>query len=138
MGRSRVLVDTGPLVALLSHRDSRHSEADSVASSLPRPLVTTWLVLGEAAWLLRHTREGIPGLMRLVDEQVVECVDLPRGAANRIAQVAEQYADLEPQLADLSLVYLAETMDLFELFSFDRRDFAVYRLASGRLTLIPG
>ncbi len=139
MADRRVLVDTGPLVALLNVHDARHDEASAVAGNLPKPLITTWLVLGEAAWLLRRTRAGIPALLSLLDEGVVDCVDLPNEAARSISEIAMKYADLSPQLADLSLLYLAESRTLAEVFTFDRRDFSVYRLPSGSpLTLVPG
>lgn len=41
------------------------------------------------------------------------------------------YADLGPQLADASLMFLAETLQISDVFTLDRRDFSVYRLASG-------
>jgi len=134
-----VLVDTGPLVALLNGHDSRHQEANHLAASLPKPLITTWLVLAEAAWLLRRMPAGIPILLSLLDEGIIACVDLPSDAARSISQIALKYADLSPQLADLSLLYLADSLALTELFTFDRRDFLVYRLASGKpLVLISG
>ena len=53
MNTSRVLIDTGPIVALLRRRDSQHSVCDSVAEELPLPAYTCWPVITEAAYLLR-------------------------------------------------------------------------------------
>jgi predicted nucleic acid-binding protein len=49
----------------------------------------------------------------------------------------ERYRDLGPQLADPSLVRLAESRGLSTVFTLDRRDFAVYRAKRTRLRLLP-
>ncbi len=50
----------------------------------------------------------------------------------------KKYADLAPQLADASLMYVAELENADTLFSLDRRDFLVYRLSDNRsLQLLP-
>ena len=44
----------------------------------------------------------------------------------------EKYADLHPQLADVSLLYLAEREGISTIFTLDRRDFSVYRTKAGK------
>ena len=73
MNDSRVLVDAGPLVALLNAKDAAHSICAAIAKDLPRPMLTTWIVLAEAAWLLQRTTEGPLRLLRLVEGGVVAC-----------------------------------------------------------------
>ena len=49
-----------------------------------------------------------------------------------------QYADQSPQLADASLVYVAETLRIDAVFTLDQRDFSIYRTSDGRvLRIVP-
>jgi hypothetical protein len=49
-----------------------------------------------------------------------------------IAQILNRYSGLQPQLADASLVYLAERENINTIFTLDRRDFSAYRAARKR------
>lgn len=64
MIRERILVDTGPLVALLARDDADHVRCVEKSKDLPRPFLTTWPILTEAAWLLRNEQESIPKAIR--------------------------------------------------------------------------
>jgi predicted nucleic acid-binding protein len=134
----RVAVDAGPLIALLSQRDAAHDVCAALAGELPQPLITSWTVLAEAAWLLRHTHDGLQRLMLLVSEGIIACPPLSSSAAAWIADREKRYRDLRPQLADLTLLYLAETEQITTVFTLDRRDFLVFRDSSDRaFRLIP-
>jgi uncharacterized protein len=127
MAAERALVDAGPLVALLNARDAAHSPCSAAVADLSRPLISSWAVLAEAAWLLRNTHGGLPGLLRLVADGVVECPPLDAAAADWIADCQRRYADLQPQLADLTLLYLARREKIDVVFTLDRRDFLVFK-----------
>ncbi len=53
MAIDRVLVDTGPLVAMLRRGDAEHERCIEAAKLLRTPLFTSVAVLTEACWLLR-------------------------------------------------------------------------------------
>lgn len=138
MSDKRILIDAGPLVALLNAHDSAHAVCSTTAKELPLPLLTTWLVLAEAGWLLRRTADGVKDLLQLIIGEVVVCVELDSQAASWMASCIQKYADLEPQLADVSLLYLAEREGISSVFTLDRRDFSVYRIDRNQpLALLP-
>ena len=138
MAAERALVDTGPLVALLNGKDAAHSVCSAAIGDLAKPLITSWAVLAEAAWLLRYTHDGLHGLMRLVANGVVDCPRLDAAAASWIDTCQQRYADLHPQLADLTLLYLAKQEKIEVVLTLDRRDFAVFRNDENRaFRLIP-
>jgi predicted nucleic acid-binding protein len=56
-------------------------------------------------------------------------------AADDIAALMEKYDDLPMDLADASLVWLAEQAGIVEVITLDETDFGIYRLPGGtRLT----
>lgn len=126
-----ILVDTGPIVALLNRRDVHHQACSDLSQELPKPLLSTWAVLAESAWLLRDAPRGIERVMALVVAGIIECPVLDASSAAAISAYAQQYASLRPQLADLSLLHLADRRGVQKIFTLDRRDFLVYRTAVG-------
>jgi len=72
---NRVLVDTGPLVAILSPRDQFHETCTRALKDLAPPLYTSWPVLTEAAWLLRLKPQLADAtLVRLAHREKIETV----------------------------------------------------------------
>jgi hypothetical protein len=133
-----VLVDAGPFVALIDRRDKHHARCVDALRAMAGPLVTVWPVLVEAMYLLDTWPEqaalwamveaGPVALSRLDDE------DMPR-----LRALMAKYRDLPMDLADASLVHVADRDGYRRIFTLDRRDFEIYRLAGReRFTIVPG
>lgn len=123
----RVLVDTGPLVAIMSHADQHHRTCVDALHDLPGPLFSCWPVITEAAWLLRGHRGAVPQLLNSISRGFLELLSIPSAEAAEIGKLMERYRDIRPQLADAALVYLAERDGFDTIFTLDRRDFSVYQ-----------
>jgi uncharacterized protein len=123
----RILVDTGPLVAVLSREDEYHTACLRALRDMPSPLFSCWPVITEAAWLLRGFPRALQQLLRSVDGNFLELLPLAGAEAEAIAEVMRQYEDIRPQLADAALVYLAGREKIDTIFTLDRRDFSIYR-----------
>ena len=61
-----------------------------------------------------------------------ELHELPTAAVSDLAARIEKYHDLPMDLADTSLVWLADQIGVLEILTLDERDFGVYRLAGGQ------
>ncbi len=128
----RVLVDTGPLVAVTSRRDAYHEVCVRQSSELPHPLYTCWPVLTEAAWLLRRHPVGFGKLLASIEHRALRLLDLDEAAVPKIAAFLDRYRNLGAQLADAALMYLAEREGIDTIFTLDSRDFTLYRLSRNR------
>ena len=133
----RVLVDTGSLVAILSQNDHYHQACIEQLGALSPPLLTCWPVLTEVAWLLRHQPDAIQKMFKSIGG-LLHILELDDAEAESVGKIMHQYRDLNAQLADACLIYLAEREGIDTVFTLDRRDFLVYRLKGNRsLQLLP-
>lgn len=128
----RVLVDTGPLVALLRRNDIHHQVCVETLCKIRPPLLTCWPVLTEAAWLLRDLPRALQRLYDGPQMGVFRVLTLPEGSLESIAEMARKYRSLRPQLTDLALVHLAEQEAIDAIFTLDRRGFTVLRGKRGK------
>ena len=135
---SRALVDTGPIVAILLESDEHHETCVEQLHHIRGPLLTCWPVITEAAWLLRAYPQAIRKLLSSFHGRPFDLVPLGETDLPGIAAVLAKYENLPIQLADASLVHLANREGIDTMFTLDRRGFGVLRLAHGRkLRLIP-
>lgn len=128
----RILLDTGPLVAILSRDDAYHGICVEALREISGPLLTCWPVLTEAAWLLRTTPRAIQQLLNGIDGKFLELLHLAGEEATAIADLMKRYENIRPQLADASLVYLAIREQIDTIFTLDQRDFSIYRTTRRR------
>ena len=128
----RVLVDTGPLVAMLFPGDQFHETCTATLRELSTPLYTSWPVLTEAAWLLQKKPHLIERLLRGQSGGLFQTFAMQDQECDNLAVLLARYKDLRPQLADVTLVCLAHREDIDTIFTLDRRDFSVYRTARNR------
>jgi predicted nucleic acid-binding protein len=132
-----ILVDTGPLVAILSRTDEYHRACVNALRSLPSPLLTCWPVITEAVWLLRGSPSAVQRLLGSIGGGFLELLPLEGTEAKAIAAFMMRYETIGPQLADAALVYLAYREHLDTIFTLDRRDFSIYRIGKRAFNIIP-
>jgi predicted nucleic acid-binding protein len=132
-----VLVDAGPLVALIDRRDNHHVRCVDALRALVAPLITVWPALVEAMYLLEEWHEQA-ALWAMVEAGPIALARLDDADVPRLRELMAKYRDRPMDLADASLVHVAERDGYRRIFTLDRRDFEVYRLAGReRFTIVP-
>lgn len=126
-------VDAGPLFALIDANESDHARCRATLATLQPPMPTSWAVYTEAMYLLGRSlgHSGQAKLWDFLTSGLVELIDLSPEAVERCRVLMAKYADLPMDLADATLVALAEERDDDEIFTLDD-DFTVYRLYGRR------
>jgi len=122
-----VLVDAGPLVAILDRGDPHHTSSVAALKTLRDPLVTVWPAFTEAMYRLGSSWRGQKALWSRVETGALTLAPLNEGDAPRMRELMEKYRDLPMDLADAALLRVAEREDLTRVFTLDRRHFSVYR-----------
>jgi len=134
------LTDTGPLVALINSNDPNHAACLAASRCLPAgPLVTTGPCLTEAMYLVQQAG-GSPAqaaLWRLITAGRLTIHDLTTAQIDRVAALMDKYQDRPRDMADASLVAVAESLSLSRIFTIDS-DFYFYRLAEGAVLEVVG
>jgi predicted nucleic acid-binding protein len=134
----RILLDTGPLVALLAAPDHHHQLCVDTFATLSPPLFTCWPVLTEAAWILRKQHRPIDKLAGAHAAGMFDLLPLDSDSLTEIAAIVRRYENIGLQFADAALAHLAERENIRTVFTTDRRDFSIIRLKRNRtLRLIP-
>jgi predicted nucleic acid-binding protein len=129
-----ILADTGFFYALLDRDDAWHARCREAAVALQEGLITTWPVLTEAVHLISRWLgiEQAAALMEEVAAGDIVVWDLIPESRAKIPGLMRRYADLPMDLADASLVLLAESLGHGRILTTDQRDFRTYRWKSRR------
>ena len=131
--------DAGPLIALIDAGEPDHDRCRATLEQLELPLLTTWPAFTEAIYLLGQAAGwlGQDALWKMIRRSALTVVELDESLALRCADLMERYRDHPMDLADASLVAVAEARGSQTIFTLDRH-FRSYRLSSGRhLAVVP-
>lgn len=128
---SRVLLDTGCLVALLDRSEQHHRQCVDVVSTIPTPLATCEAVIAETCYLLRDVPGAPIAVLENLHRRIFEIPLRLADQADRVAKLLKKYADVPMDLADACLVDLAAHCRTGKILTLDR-DFEIYRWGKNR------
>lgn len=123
----RVILDTGPLVALLDSRDAQHHWVRQQWERIEPPLLTCEAVVAEACFLAR--RLGEHGQEKVIESVRRGALDLSFRLADEIdaiVRLTAKYRDVPMSLADACLVRMSERHPDAAVMTLDS-GFAIYR-----------
>jgi uncharacterized protein len=124
---SGVLLDTGPIVALLSRNDTNHARAKELFADTLPPFRCCEAVLAEACFLMRKVAPAGPAEVLALAARGVLTIDINASENwTALASIMKKYADRPISLADACLIRCAEIHGEGRIATFDR-DFNVHR-----------
>jgi predicted nucleic acid-binding protein len=133
-----VLVDAGPLVALIEPTDRHHQACVAALRNLTGSLLTVWPAFTEAMSLLGDAPRSQEALWGMVESGGVGYASLTAEDAEGMRALMTRYRDQPMDLADAALVHVAGRDGLRRIFTLDRRHFEVYRIGRrGRFMILP-
>ncbi len=129
-----VLLDTGPLVALLDRSEPDHDRVQSCMARLHGSrLVTTGAVITEAFYFLSDVRDGPSSLASFLADSATEVRDAFSAEALAAAvQLMAKYADVPMDFPDATLVWIAESSGTDQILTLDRCGFTSFRYQKNR------
>ena len=135
-----LIIDTGPLVAVLDRDEPDHKRCRSLLDSFGETLVVPAPVLVEVDYLIRtrlHT--GIVlAFMGDVLSGVFKIEDLVPSDYRRVREICEQYSDANVGLVDAGVLAVAERLNEPKVATLDHRNFKMFRPRHvDSLTLLP-
>lgn len=122
-----VIIDTGPLVALFDASEPAHEACKAALRGISGPLVTTWPVLTETFYLLGDWEKGQSELWDFIMAGGLTIYSIDKTDHGRLRELMEKYGDRPMDLADATLVALAESLKAKTIFTLDKTDFSIYR-----------
>lgn len=137
--RAPILLDTGPLVALLDRRDAFHEWAKSQWAGIEPPAITCEAVLSEACFLLRKRPAVVAVVLEMLHRQAVVIGFRLEDELEPVSALLRRFADVPMSLADACLVRMTELRTGAAVLTLDA-DFRIYR-RHGRLVvpvIMPG
>lgn len=122
----KTLVDSGPLIALFDGSDHYHRRVVDFLRDFQGQLVTSWAVITEVSHMLDFHLQVQLDFMQWVEQGAVELATIEQNELFTIRKMMERYTNVPMDLADASLLYLAERESIQRIATIDR-DFYIYR-----------
>jgi hypothetical protein len=128
-----VLVDSGPLAALFNSRDKHHQRSVAYFQIHGGQLRcnTTWEVISEVMYFLDFSAAAQADFLDWLHEGhergLMKIASLTHEDLPGLSKMMRKYADRPMDLADASLVNLANQTGITDILTIDRADFSVYR-----------
>jgi uncharacterized protein len=124
--KTGLIIDTGPLVALLNRADGAHQWVLTQMQDMQPPFLTCEAVLAEASYLTREVSGARAALLEMVGEGFLRMGLQVKEQHAALLTLIKRYHSVPMSLADACLVRLAELHPQSAVFTLDS-DFSIYR-----------
>jgi uncharacterized protein len=121
-----VLIDAGPIVAMLNPRDRWHDWVRAQLAQIHPPLLTCDSVISEACFLAQRSPPGMEGVLGLVDRGVMSVEFSLKDNFREVSSMMRHYVDVPMSVADACFVRMSELVERCIVLTLDS-DFRIYR-----------
>ncbi len=128
-----VILDTSFLLAVTYRRDRNHLKARAVLSTMPIVQILPTPVLFETFYMLTartHYQQAVTFFESVLNGNFA-IIEPTAQDMQRMLEIQKQYRDAEFDFADTAIMALAERLNISQSYSFDQRDFQIFRPHQG-------
>ncbi len=125
------LIDAGPIIALFDNSDHYHASVLDFMKTFEGKLISTWPVLTEVCYMLDFNKETQLDFLDWVIMGGIDVHNLVQWQLSSIREIMNTYSDLPADLADATLLEVAETEQIKSIITLDHH-FSVYKLSNGQ------
>ncbi|ABZ95290.1 PIN domain protein [Leptospira biflexa serovar Patoc strain 'Patoc 1 (Ames)'] len=125
------LIDSGPIIALFNEKDKFHKSILKYLKSFKGELISSWPVVTEVIYLLSFSVEAQSDFLEWIERGGIQIFNLSIEDLKYIKSRMKKYSDLPMDLADASLMCIAEKFEYENIISIDS-DFSIYKTVKGK------
>ncbi len=122
----KMLIDSGPLIALFDKSDHYHPKVFGFLRDFKGELITTWAVITEVSHMLDFNLQVQLDFMQWVERGGLNIAMIEQSELFVMRQMMQKYSNVPMDLADATLMYLSQRDKINHIISIDS-DFDIYR-----------
>jgi len=122
----KTLIDSGPIIALFDSSDKYHMSVLNFLKSFNGQLVTSLAVTTEASHMLDFNLKVQIDFLKWIEVGGIKIYNITQEDIKDIRVMMEKYLDIPMDLADATLMYIANKESIKNIISIDS-DFDIYR-----------
>ena len=122
----KIIVDAGPLIALFDKDDKYHNSVIKFLKGFDGQLITSWPVITEVTHLLSFNVNVQTDFLEWLKREAVAIINLENIHLERIIQLSKKYSDVPMDLADSSLIAIAELRNITDIITI-YSDYYIYK-----------
>ncbi|MEA2050110.1 MAG: PIN domain-containing protein [Campylobacterota bacterium] len=123
---NKTIIDSGPIIALFDKSDKYHYKVLNFLQSFKGELITSWAVITEVSHMLDFNLNVQIDFLKWIEVGGIEVFDISQNEIANIRVMMEKYLDIPMDLADATLMYIANKENIKNIVSIDS-DFDIYR-----------
>lgn len=122
----KTLIDSGPIIALFDGSDKHHLKVVEFLKTFKGEFVTSWSVITEVSHMLDFNLRVQIDFLKWVELGALTLYEISQNDIAHIRAMMEKYSEIPMDLADASLMYIADRESIKNIISIDS-DFDIYR-----------